>query len=1231
MTRYTFPGDLFLYEGANNTVQLGVSAAFRVWSARVGGSDLTASMTDEDGVTPLSQDGSGNLVADGNGVRETMMGPDGVQTIYIDAGGGDRYPVYGIEAVVSALAGGGGGSGGSFVEDPLDPGFYIPAAGSGGGTTDPEIVRDTVASALVAGANTTITVNDAGDTITIAATGGTTGGGFAEDPTDPGTFVSDVGSDNPEFIRDTMASALVAGANVTITVNDAGDTLTIASTGGGGSGVANAPTYIVAASDSTQSDKDAATADGFLAGSTNAHVQIQAALDAAFTHASGGGTVKLCPGTYNTSALISMGHPTDGTGTYRVALVFERGAKVIWSGVTGTTPVIKIESSDCTIVNPWVQGSGNKGNGTGICLGGDVTNYGGRWTKTVYRCNIVTPALISNCNYGIETAIDKTVGPPPGTSSSGDNNIIGGFITNCKEGWRNAGFVNRIWGTTIAGCDINIHGTGDRNSQKMGVFGVTSNNYATASLWLEKDHGSTIVDLWSEHTAVQSGVPIQAILLGNTTNSTYTAHNTKFVGTTFLTLQDEQYAVRAIRANNVVFDNLVMSTNGNMPTSAIFRQDANFAGTPPPVVRCKRLSWMTGTVPATWDYATKSISKDSSSTGKVIIEAVSAPAGTTLANTTYGDLTPVPVDATYYVDKSGSPNTAVYWAKDRTGHIAAFAPDTATTSGLKAVLGALTASDVHFRFGPGRYHFLDAPVGNESWAGVEDHATFGTTSPPTKGLSFSGAGMYSTIISNRTNWPSGTDTEPLSFTNCQYVTVRDLTVESCGTYKSTTDALDFDQGAHIRIERVRVTHSRARGIIIDGGDLGKWGGHNVIRDCLLQGRPDRPGLGLVSGGSLAASTAYRYVVSWTDADLAGAQTAGETKPSDEALITTDATNKSVRVDLAIGPYTVTERKVYRALVGSSSWVRVATISNNTTTTYTDTGGAGTGVTMPVSHRSTIYDSAIEMLGTSYSKIVNNTIHGTGDFTTGLNPHGINISRKSTVPTVAAYNKVIGNTVRQVAGNGIRLLGGADNMVKDNDVSNSGTVAARAGCIRVEGATGISTLRNEIKDNRCFDDQDANSWSAGQTVNNQIVISATGTPTDTIINGNVLTAGASGSSATILDSGTNSLIWDNYGWNTEYSLFEKGADETGNFTFTQSMSGQVKWITGAATITMPGGMKPGTWATFVRDTASAITLAASGGATFKIPAGNSAAPRLQNSEITVKYRTSTEIHVSGDMG
>jgi hypothetical protein len=67
---------------------------------------------------------------------------------------------------------------------------------------DPEFVRDTIAAALVAGSNITITVNDALDTITIATTV------------------------DAEFIRDTMGVALQASAGLTLTVNDVANTIT---------------------------------------------------------------------------------------------------------------------------------------------------------------------------------------------------------------------------------------------------------------------------------------------------------------------------------------------------------------------------------------------------------------------------------------------------------------------------------------------------------------------------------------------------------------------------------------------------------------------------------------------------------------------------------------------------------------------------------------------------------------------------------------------------------------------------------------------------------------------------------------------------------------------------------------------------------------------------------------------------------------------------------------------
>lgn len=97
----------------------------------------------------------------------------------------------------------------------LDP--YITGGGGGGGT-DPEIVRDTIGAALVAGSGVGIVVSDPGNTITISA--------------------------DAEFVRDTIGTAITAGSGVSVTVNDAGDTITIASLSRGSQGTVDFGTGI---------------------------------------------------------------------------------------------------------------------------------------------------------------------------------------------------------------------------------------------------------------------------------------------------------------------------------------------------------------------------------------------------------------------------------------------------------------------------------------------------------------------------------------------------------------------------------------------------------------------------------------------------------------------------------------------------------------------------------------------------------------------------------------------------------------------------------------------------------------------------------------------------------------------------------------------------------------------------------------------------------------------------
>lgn len=74
-------------------------------------------------------------------------------------------------------------------------------------------------------------------TITISAGTGLTGGG---DLSANRILALDIPAE-AERIRDVIGTALVAGSNITITVNDAGDTITIAASGGGGGGGAWTP------------------------------------------------------------------------------------------------------------------------------------------------------------------------------------------------------------------------------------------------------------------------------------------------------------------------------------------------------------------------------------------------------------------------------------------------------------------------------------------------------------------------------------------------------------------------------------------------------------------------------------------------------------------------------------------------------------------------------------------------------------------------------------------------------------------------------------------------------------------------------------------------------------------------------------------------------------------------------------------------------------------------------
>lgn len=114
-------------------------------------------------------------------------------------------------------------------------------------------------------------------------------------------------------------------------------------------------------------------------------------------------------------------------------------------------------------------------------------------------------------------------------------------------------------------------------------------------------------------------------------------------------------------------------------------------------------------------------------------------------------------------------------------------------------------------------------------------------------------------------------------------------------------------------------------------------------------------------GALAASTAmgvgaYKYAVTFVDAE-------GESAPGAQLSITTTTGNQSVHLTaIPLGPASIVSvpltkaRKLYRTTVGGSQLKYLATLNDNTTTTYNDTTADGSlGANAPVSSTYAIAD------------------------------------------------------------------------------------------------------------------------------------------------------------------------------------------------------------------------------------------------------------------------------------
>ena len=100
-------------------------------------------------------------------------------------------------------------------------------------------------------------------------------------------------------------------------------------------------------------------------------------------------------------------------------------------------------------------------------------------------------------------------------------------------------------------------------------------------------------------------------------------------------------------------------------------------------------------------------------------------------------------------------------------------------------------------------------------------------------ITFAGQGIDVTVLHNFTS--AAADTEPFNFSGAFGITIRDMTVSAGGPFRSTSDAIDFDQGNDSLVERVKITASRARGIIFDGKNDSWTADRNTVRDCVITG------------------------------------------------------------------------------------------------------------------------------------------------------------------------------------------------------------------------------------------------------------------------------------------------------------------------------------------------------------------------------------------------------------
>jgi hypothetical protein len=299
---------------------------------------------------------------------------------------------------------------------------------------------------------------------------------------------------------------------------------------------------------------------------------IQAAVDALPDDNAVSGEIELLPGNYidATDSTVSLGSPSSASLNPRKVMRFHRGARINVSGRTARKAVIKVESPDCQIINPNIAGNASFGNGTGIAIGGDIATFGGRWDRVCNRVRIDNP-IISNMETGIEfSSID---GGPGVGGSTGDCIVDGGYIFQNKTGVRAAGYTNTVIGTTLANNNKPVWVEGRRVEAQLRSYGITIVGWNEVGILIDGGFGSVFHNTWMEHVSATGSTATEAIRVGQ--SATARANYARFTGTTHVQLVNELYAVRFVGSTGFLMEDLVISTSGAVPSTAIVRMEAS--------------------------------------------------------------------------------------------------------------------------------------------------------------------------------------------------------------------------------------------------------------------------------------------------------------------------------------------------------------------------------------------------------------------------------------------------------------------------------------------------------------------------------------------------------------------------------------------------------------------------------------------------------------------------------